>query len=151
MSLKGVESLLSYHKENLREVYFDIEKMLKDDAMECDEPFLLDMNLLLTYNDSGFRRQYLVKDGDKIVGQSAFYFSDNTRGNIPTAQEERWYLLPEYRKGWTVVKLWRFIEQDLKKDGAEKIMITIDPKSRIKNLLTRQGFELSSMTYEKEL
>lgn len=139
----------SFEKVDLRDVYDEIETFLRNQAEEDNEPFQMDMDLLLTYNDNGFRRQYIARDEDRIVGHCAIYFSDNTRSGVPTAQEETWYLLPEYRKGWTALKLWKFIEEDLKKDGMKKITMTIDPKSRIKSLLTFADFTVANITYEK--
>ena len=143
--------MLKFQRERLGDILPEIEQLLRNKCKEDGEIFSFDMPRLLDYDDCGYRRQYTARFNGRIVGHSAVYVSVSSRTNIKTAYDESWYLLPDFRKGWNAVKLYKFVEKDLKNEGVKSIRLTLECGSRISSALDMLNFKVLSVNYEKEL
>jgi len=61
------------------------------------------------------------------------------------------YLKPEYRQGWTAVRLIKFAEREAKRRGAHLSIARAKAKSEHGALYTRLGYELSDEVFLKRL
>ena len=143
--------MLKFQRERLGDILPEIEKLLRNQCHEENGPFVVDMEKLLKYDECAYRRQYTVRFNDRIIGHTAIYVVVSGRTGIKTASEETWYLLPQFRKGWNILKFYKFVEQDLKKEGVKALRLTIDDGSTIARILKFLKFNVLSVNYEKVL
>ena len=61
------------------------------------------------------------------------------------------YLSPKYRKGMTGIRLMKFAEKYLRKDGASVMIINTKVKNPFDPILERLGFNLTERVYTKYL
>jgi len=67
------------------------------------------------------------------------------------AQSHAIYVQPLFRKGYLGLNLLKKSEQELIKLGVKKIMQISSTKKNYGNLLKRMGYELTEITYSKEI
>ena len=82
-----------------------------------------------------------VRDNFKLVGYSLFFIAPHIhyKENI-MANNDVLYLLPEYRKGLTGIRLIKFCEQHLQSLGVDKIIWHIKFAKDFRNILYRMGY-----------
>lgn len=97
--------------------------------------------------------QLTVRDEGRLVGYSGFYVIPSMHTQALIATEDTWFLLPEYRKGWTALKLFKFGEQICRGLGVVRSYLTV-PYSKDKGLnalVERMGYGPFSLGYSKSL
>lgn len=94
---------------------------------------------------------FTVNDEDIVVGFSSVIVGNHHRYSKNVGIVDTVYILPEYRKGFTGVKLLKFIEESLKEDDVQGIFISSSEKRDISKLLDRIGYSRVETTYFKEI
>jgi hypothetical protein len=69
--------------------------------------------------------------------------------NSLTAYTDIYFLLPAYRKGFTGVKLFKYVEETLKGIGVEKMYTASKTKSDKSSIFERLGWTRSEVVYTK--
>ena len=85
-----------------------------------------------------------AKDGDKYVGYASHFWHRHLHYNIRIAQDDAWYVMPEYRKQGIGRKLRELSIEELKKDNVQLVMGRLKAAHPHDDSLTNLGY----MPYE---
>ena len=100
----------------------------------------------------GMLKVFSAKDGNKLIGYfSVVVTKSMTSKDTTNAVSDAFYLHPNYRKGMTGVKLFKFVEKYLKEDGCDNFVVTSTEHYPLDKFLTRLGFDKAETLYHKEL
>lgn len=148
--------MIAFAVEPLRQAWPEMvvlaEKHWKEtQAYRHNQPFNPQMERYAHYADQGFFLQFTVRDEGKMVGYGGAYVVPSMHTQRLIAQEDTWYLLPEYRKGWTAMKFFRFMESECKRRGAEEVMLTVPEGIGTGVLCERMGYKKITAGYSKQL
>tara|TARA_R110002072_G_scaffold130943_1_gene270267 strand:+ start:1149 stop:1616 length:468 start_codon:yes stop_codon:yes gene_type:complete len=102
--------------------------------------------------ESGMLTIFTARCSDKLIGYfvviltKSIHYKDHL-----FASNDIIYLSPNYRKGMTGIRLIKFAEKYLRKDGASVMIINTKVKNPFDPILERLGFNLSERVYTKYL
>lgn len=102
------------------------------------------------YNEAGCFIQFTVRDDGRMIGYGGAYVMPSMHTQRMIANEDTWYLLPEYRKGWTALKFFRFMEDECRKRGAEDVTLTVPDGIGTGLLCRRLGYKAIAIVYNKQ-
>ena len=85
-----------------------------------------------------------------MVGYGAVFLAPSLQTQRLVALEDIWYLAPEYRKGWTALKFFRFMEAECRKRGADDLTLTIPEGLGLDVLCERMGYAKVASHYNKQ-
>jgi GNAT superfamily N-acetyltransferase len=91
-----------------------------------------------------------IQDGEEIVGYCLFRILNHHHYNRVVGVSELIYVRPEYR-GHTSIKFLRFVEETVKKLGAEGFLQSSSSAKDISKLMNRMGYIPTETVYFKEL
>lgn len=92
---------------------------------------------------------FTVRDADRLVGYSGMYIVPNMHTSTKFAREDTWFLHPDYRKGFTVVRFLRFVEKELVRRGAKSCWMSAKLSNKAGRILEFAGYKAISTTYIK--
>jgi hypothetical protein len=92
---------------------------------------------------------YTARHNGSLVGHLAFLLYQSRHTGKTNAVEEYFYLLPQFRMGFTAIRLLRFATNDLKESGCSGIVMTSKLTHDISPLLKRAGFTPVSTVFYK--
>lgn len=98
--------------------------------------------------------QYIVftaRDDGELVGNCGMYVMHSMHTQKLIASEDTWFLKPEYRKGRNAIKFYKFVEDDMKRRGVEKITMTAAPYNGACRIMEYLGYKLDCYRYSKAL
>jgi GNAT superfamily N-acetyltransferase len=77
-------------------------------AHKDEMPLDLDPQRLIAYEAQGIYRVWTARDGGTLAGYIGFYvyYPPHHRRSL-IAVDDGYYLAPDYRRGWTGLRLWR--------------------------------------------
>lgn len=113
-------------------------------------PLDIDFERYQQLADLGILYIVTIRDEDKIVG----YFIANVMTHIRykkslTAFTDIYYLHPDYRQSWIGIKLFKFVEEDLKKKGVERLIATTKVKLDNSPIFERLKWVFTEKLYTK--
>lgn len=135
----------------------EAEKLLKIDWDEMatkarGEEFEINWQGYEALEELGMLKVFSCRDDGNLVGYfSVVVTKSMTSKNTINAVSEAFYLHPDYRKGMTGVKLFKFVEKCLKEDGYDNFVVTSTEHYPLDKFLTRLGFDKAETLYHKEL
>lgn len=88
------------------------------------QPFKPAFERYNSYAKIGAFLQFTARDEGRMVGYGGIYIVPSMHTQQIIAQEDTWYLLPEYRKGWNAVAFFRFMEAECLKRGIQEATLT---------------------------
>jgi hypothetical protein len=100
---KIIDELHALHEAHFAET----EKHLEGFALKPDYPYLFERERM------GTMIQFTARDGAKLAGNLRMYISRSTHTGTLVAEEDTFFLLPEYRKGFAALAFLRWVEQCL--------------------------------------
>lgn len=103
------------------------------------------------YERAGWFLQFTVRDEGKLVGYGGAYIVPSMHSQRLISTEDTWYLAPEYRKGWTAIKFYRFMEQVVKDRGAVEANLTLPTEKNLDAIVMRLGYTCQAKLYSKQL
>lgn len=98
----------------------------------------------------------VLKDSGKIIGLMGMHLMKNPTGKDIWANENYWYVIPEYRKGRGAMMLFNYSRQWARDKGATKELRTAsymasDKHSRVCRLYENKGLKKLETTYIGDL
>lgn len=137
--------MITFQAERLADIWDDIMLLCqmhwKETEQYQSDPLNPDKARYLHYNDSGYHRQYTARDGDKVVGHLGVYVTTSMHTQTKIATEDTWYLHPDYRGGRNAMRMYQFIEKDLKKIGVKEIMMHAKFANNAEKLMRYLGYK----------
>jgi hypothetical protein len=103
------------------------------------------------YAKAGWYLQFTVRDEGRLVGYGGAYIVPSMHTQRLIAQEDTWYLLPEYRRGLLAVRFFRFMEEECVKRGAEEVSLTVPEGIGTGVLCERLGYRKVAVGYSKQI
>lgn len=103
------------------------------------------------YEAMGLYIQFTVRDKGVLVGYGGAYVVPSMHTQTMIAQEDTWYLDPAYRKGWTAMKFFKFMEGECRKRGALQINLTVPEGIGTGVLCERMGYQKVAVHYAKDI
>ena len=117
-----------------------------------DQPFNPSYERYLQYAKIGCFLQFTARDEGRMVGFCGMYVVPSMHTQCKIANEDTWFLLPEYRgKGRTIIRFYDFIESELKKMDVVEVSMTVPPEGRAAKLLDYLDYTPVKMQYSKRL
>lgn len=116
-----------------------------------NQPFKPEFERYNSYAKAGWYLPFTARVDGKMVGYGGVYVVPSMHTQALTAQEDTWFLLPEYRKGWNAVKFFKFMEQACRDAGAEEITLTIPEGIGTGVICERLDYKRISVQYNKQL
>jgi GNAT superfamily N-acetyltransferase len=148
---------IKYARETLTKVRKEIEYLIHKNWEETSvykDTLALDpdWDTYEAAEKTGMLGIYTAREQEKLVGYLVVIANNHMhyKGHI-FASNDILYLDPDYRKGFTGIKLIKFVEEDLKKMGVSVFNINTTPLRPFGNLLERLGFNLIEQIYSKKL
>lgn len=141
--------------EPLRDCWDEVMELARLHWEETEQyqrhPLNPDKERYLHYNDTGYHRQYTVRDEGRLVGHAGMYLSRSMHTQVVMATEDTWYLLPEYRKGRNAIRFYRFIEDDLREHGVQEIHMSAKLSNSSGRIMEYLGYEFVQKGYLKHV
>lgn len=94
---------------------------------------------------------FTVRDEGKMVGYGGVYLVQSMHTQELIATEDTWFLLPEYRKGWTAMKFFKYMEDAVREMGAKELTLTVPHGIGTGVLCRRMGYKHVAEMYNKQL
>jgi hypothetical protein len=88
-------------------------------------------------------------DGGKLIGNIRMYVQDSLHTGTQYASEDTFYILPEYRKGWTALRFWRFMEESVRAIGVREIRTDSKVVNKVNKLNEYCGYKHVASKYIK--
>lgn len=118
---------------------------------ELGKPYHPDYQRYREYWDCGNLFVVTVRDEMKLVGFAMMYVFRSMHDQGLGAQEDLFYLLPEYRKGWTAAKLLREVESECERRGCLEVGMMAIPDSAAGVVLLSRGYAITHGSFRKSL
>ena len=121
--------MIVFAVENFSDAVEEYEKLAFEHWKETDHfkwghVFNPDKKRYQHYNEIGMYFLFTVRDEGRLVGDAGIYVTPSMHTSHLMASEDTWYLLPEYRKGLTAARFYRFIEKTLISMGVVEMMVS---------------------------
>lgn len=142
--------------EPLAKVWDEVVALAKSHWFETQEyrhnqPFNPLYERYAQYEAMGLYLQFTVRDAGLLVGYGGAYVVPSMHTQTMIAQEDTWYLDPKYRKGWTAMKFFKFMENECRKRGAKQINLTVPEGIGTGVLCERMGYRKVAVHYAKDI
>jgi GNAT superfamily N-acetyltransferase len=128
-----------------------LEHWKETEGYRHDQPFKPEYERYKSYEDCGWGFTVTVRDEGKLVGYSVMYVCPSMHTQELIATEDTFFLLPDYRKGWTAIKLLKFAEDECARRGAVEIFQTAKLTNKAGDILERRGYTHVANQYSKRL
>jgi len=144
--VERIQKILSEVRELHREHFAETEVPYKGATFNPDYSQFCDLE-----SRDGFVL-FTMRDGHKLVGNLGFLLHISRHTSRPSAYEDFYFVLPEYRKGFLAIRFLRYAVEVLAKSGYEEIgmssKLTVDKD--IEPILQRVGFRPVAKFYHIE-
>mgnify|MGYP001163398505 FL=1 len=87
----------------------------------------------------------------EMVGFAMMYVFRSMHTQMLGAQEDLFYLLPDYRKGWTALRLLREVEDEARRRGCSEVSMVTEIGSVAGAILDAKGYAITSRNHRKIL
>lgn len=115
-------------------------------------PYRPDKDRYQEYCRSGFYRFYTVRnEAGEMVGYGGIYVTVSMHTQQKVAQEDTWFIHPEYRKGRNAINFFKFMENDLKNAGVEEISCSVKLVNGAGRILEYMKYKHVANVYCKDL
>lgn len=95
--------------------------------------------------------QFTARDREtnRLVGNIRMYINTSLHTGTQYATEDTFYLLPEYRKGWTALRFWRFMEESVRAIGVRELRTDSKVINKVHKLNEYCGYKHVANKYVK--
>jgi GNAT superfamily N-acetyltransferase len=115
------------------------------------KPYSPSRDRYLGYEASGNLFLATVRDGGQLAGFALMYLFESMHDQTVQAQEDLFYLLPEYRLGWTAIALLNEVEEECRRRGCAELKMTAALGSKAGAILSARHYATVSEQYCKSL
>lgn len=144
----GIEPLASIWAEKI-----ECAKAHWLETSMCADGEILDARLerYEQYEKLGWYVEIVARHEGVMAGFCGMYLVPSMHTQEMLATEDILYIKPEYRHGRNALRFYQFVEEEMIRRGAKKIMLTAPPDSVANKLLLRTGCTHSANMYAKVL
>lgn len=103
------------------------------------------------YEKAGWYVEIVARKNGVFAGFCGMYLVPSMHTQDMLATEDILYIKPEFRNGRNALRFYQFVENEMKRRGAKKVMLTAPPSSVANKLLLRMGCKHSANQYSKIL
>lgn len=103
------------------------------------------------YAKIGCYLPFTARDEGRMVGYGGLYIVPSMHTQQIIATEDTWFMLPEYRKGWTAVRFFKFMEAEARKRGAVEVSLTIPEGIGTGVICERMGYKKVAAHWAKQI
>lgn len=148
--------MITYEVGNAKECFNEIQRLFQDHYEEIsllkDYELKPDYARYFSIHEKDMLQVILCKDDNKIVGYIVFFICKHLHYiDCVLATEDIYYLKPEYRKGRTAIKMFKFAEQYLKSLNVDMIKYGTKIHSDNTSLFEYMGYSFTEKVYTKML
>lgn len=108
-----------------------------------------DYDYMVDMERQGRMVQFTARDNGKLIGNIRMYVQESLHTGNQYASEDTFYLLPEYRKGWTALRFWRFMEDSVRSIGVQEIRTDSKVINKVHKLNEYCGYKHVANKYVK--
>jgi hypothetical protein len=120
-------------------------------AYRHNQPFNPSFDRYNQYAEAGWFLQFTARDEGRMVGYGGIYLVASMHTQILIAQEDTWYLLPEYRKGWNAVRFFRFMEDECRRRDAKQVNLSTPEGYASGIICQRLGYKKVANCWAKDI
>lgn len=100
--------------------------------------------------DSGILHVVTARDDGVMIGYHVALITPHLHYNSTIhGMTDVYFILPEYRKGFVGIKLFKFVEKDMKERGVKKIFTGTKKHLDMGRVLEHLGYTATETTYTK--
>lgn len=148
--------MITYEIGNAKECFNEIQRLFQDHYEEIsllkDYELKPDYAMYFAIHEKDMLKVVLCKDEEKIIGYIVFFICKHLHYiDCVLATEDIYYLKPEYRKGRTAIKMFKFAEQYLKSLNVNMIKYGTKIHSDNTSLFEYLGYSFTEKVYTKML
>lgn len=116
------------------------------------EPFNPSYTRYRTANEQGYFFVFTARDTGKLIGYFGIYVTPSMHSQLLTAQEDTFFIHPDYRDGFNAIRFIKYVERALAKAGVKEILFSCEMDNTVANkLLTFLKYEPVIQQYRKKL
>lgn len=147
---------MKYAYERLEDCWDEVVKNSREHWNETeghrhDQSFNPDKERYLHFENMGIYYQFTVRDEGKLVGNCGMYVMKSMHTQELVATEDTWYLLPDYRKAGSGVRLYRYVEKFLENLGVVEITMSARIGNKSGQIMEKLGYNKTAYQYSKHL
>lgn len=146
--------MITYQEEDAESFKEEVEPFLgayyDETIVDLGLAFDADFAAYIDANARGRMVCISARDDDKVVGIACFFLTPYLYSrNYILAIQDLLYILPEYRKGWTGIRLIKESEKLLKSRGVGMIDLVCRPHMDNTSLYERLGYKYAEKRFSK--
>ena len=144
-----------FARECLRDIAGEIFRLgelhwQETEAYRHGQQFNPDVERYLHYNDIGYHIQFTARVDGRLVGHAGMYLCRSMHTQQLVAHEDTWFMLKEYRKGRNAIRLWKYVEQEMRKMGAAEIAISAKLANSSGRIMELIGYRHTESIYSRQ-
>lgn len=148
--------MITYQRENWDDVLEELQQILPThyEELTVSKNFPLDPDWTRydRLNKANMLCFYSVRDDKKLIGYTIMLIGPGLHyQSCMTAHEDIYYVLKDYRKGRIGLKMFQFVEKELKAQGVDRVVMGTKVYSDNSKLFEYLGYRLFEKLYDKEL
>lgn len=148
---------MKFQVERIQDIVEEIKELHREHFVETEVPykgesFNPDYNQFCDLERAGSFVLFTIRDGLKLVGNLGFVLHISRHTSRPSAYEDFYFVLPEYRRGFLAIRFLRYAVRVLAESGYEEIGMSskLTANKDIEPILTRVGFRPVAKFYHIE-
>lgn len=117
-----------------------------------NEPFNPSYDRYRSANEQGYFFVFTARDEGKLIGYFGIYVTPSMHSQLLTAQEDTFFIHPDYRDGFNAIRFIKHVERELTRAGVHEILFSCEMDNAVANrLLTFLKYEPVIQQYRKLL
>ena len=145
---------ITYQEEKFSSILDEVKPVLQKhyEEISASKQFRLNPNYVAYFQlqDQGLLTVVTCRDEGKLVGYIAFFVMPHMHYlDCKTANEDLYFILPEYRKGMTGIKLFKKAEEILKQKGVQRIILSCKTNFDHSKIFERLGYQFFEKHFNK--
>ena len=117
-----------------------------------NEPFNPSYERYRAANEQGYFFVFTARDAGTLIGYFGIYVTPSMHSQILMAQEDTFFIHPDYRDGFNAIRFIKHVERELTKAGVQEILFSCEMDNAVANkLLTFLRYEPVIQQYRKLL
>jgi hypothetical protein len=148
--------MITYQEEKFSDVVEEVKVLLPEHYEELtvskNFPLAPDWTKYENMSRLGILKLYTVRDDRVLIGYTVMIVGTGLHyKTCLVASEDLYYLRKEYRKGRTGIKMFKFVEDELRKLKVDRIVMGTKVYSDNSSLFEYLGYRMYEKLFTKEL
>lgn len=140
---------MQFSYERLESCWEDIVLLMSIHFASLGRPYQPIRERYQSFEDSDCLFAVTARDNGVVVGFALIYVFRSMHNQRVGAQEDMFYLLPTYRKGWNAVRLLKMVEEECARRGADELLMTAEIGSKAGGILLARKYDTVAQQYRK--